>query len=94
VGHLYVERVKPTADTKALDGSATPRERIRTASQQTARANRPSISARGELSRGRLFRFFPALRSLEGIPVATRDRSNAASDVVVHFVGQIGEGHS
>src|SRR5437667_8344448 len=47
-----------------------------------------------ELSRGRCFWFFGALRSLEGIPVAARDRSNAASYVLVHFVWQIGQGHA
>src|SRR5260370_33042301 len=49
----------------------------------------------GELSRGgRLLRFFSPLRSLKGIPVAACDRSNAASDVLVGIVGQIGQGHA
>jgi len=39
-----------------------------------------------ELSRGHCFWFFGTLRSLEGIPVAARDRSNAASDFLICFV--------
>src|SRR5882757_10887872 len=46
------------------------------------------------LSRGRLFRFLGALRGFEGIPVTARDRSNAASDFLIRFVGQIGQGHT
>src|SRR3981081_3070828 len=52
------------------------------------------IRSTDKLSRGRSFRFLGTLRSLEGISVAARDRSNAASDVLVHFVGQIGQGHA
>src|SRR4029077_17272843 len=49
---------------------------------------------RSDLLRGNSSRFLGAFRSLERIPVAARDGPNAASDGVVHFVGQISQGYA